>query len=168
MIKDQTPAWKIHWMLNLWPPLFFQGIRVRNIDPNFQFADVDVKRSLLTRNIMGTTFGGALMTAADPFYPILYWRTLANEGHSLRVWRRSLEGDFQIPADQTVRLHFSLPSEQLEKAREGINGVGGVDLVDVVNAVLPGGKVAARFQITSSLRRRSCGSSPIRSDEAID
>ncbi len=161
MIWDGTSAAKIRWMLNLWPPFLFQGIRVKHIDSAFQVADVDVKRSILTRNIMGTTFGGAMMAAADPFFPILYWRTLANEGHSLDVWLRAQEAEFVVPADQTVRLHFSMNAQQLDKAREGILGVGRVDLVDEVEAVLPGGEVAARFRITSSLRSRSSGSSPI-------
>ena len=65
MIRDRTSARKIHWMLNLWPPFLFQGVRVREIDPEFRFAEVVVRKSILTRNIMGTTFGGALMAAAD-------------------------------------------------------------------------------------------------------
>ena len=101
------------------------------------------------------------MAAADPFFPILYWRTLANEGHSLDVWLRSQKAEFLVPADQTVRMHFSVNSQQLDRAREGILGAGRVDLVDEVEAVLPGGKVAARFRITSSFRSRSSGSSPI-------
>ena len=155
-------------MLNLWPPFLFQGVRVREIDPEFRFAEVVVRKSILTRNIMGTTFGGALMAAADPFYPILYWRTLSNEGHSLRVWLRSLEADFQIPAAETVRMHFSLTEEQLEMAREGILEGGRVDLVDVVDAILPDGKVAARFRVTSSLRTGTDGSTPNRGREPID
>lgn len=168
MIKDQTSARQIHWMLNIWPPFLFQGIRVREIDSDFQYAEVVVKKSILTRNIMGSTFGGALMAAADPFYPILYWRSLSTEGHSLRVWLRSLEADFLIPATANATMRFSLCSDQLEKAREGILEHGKADLEDDVEAILPDGKVAARFRVTSSLRLRGDGSTPLRSDKTID
>ena len=168
MIRDKTSARKIRWMLNLWPPFFFQGIHVQHIDPAFRVAEVDVKRSIFTRNIMGTTFGGAMMAAADPLSPILYWRSLANEGYSLDVWLRKQESNFVAPADQTVRMRFCIDAQQLEVAREGILRDGRVDLVDEVEAVLPAGEVAARFRITSSFRPRSSGSSPIRGPQAID
>ncbi|MGE4618486.1 MAG: DUF4442 domain-containing protein [Planctomycetota bacterium] len=161
MIHDRTSAPTIRWLLNIWPPFLFQGVRVRSLDSDFRSAKVDVKSTILTRNIMGTTFGGAMMAAADPFLPILYWRSLVSEGHSLNVWLRSMEADFLIPADQDVRLHFVVTPQQLDKAREGILGAGRVDLVDVVEAVLSSGEVAARFRVISSLRNRSSGSSPL-------
>ena len=83
MINDKTSAASIRWMLNLWPPFLFQGIRVLDIENDFLSARIRVRRSILTRNLMGTTFGGALASAADPFYPILYWRWLKSASHNL-------------------------------------------------------------------------------------
>ncbi len=47
------------WMLNLYPPLLFQRIRVVRIGPGFRSGQVRVGHGLLTRNLHGTTFSKA-------------------------------------------------------------------------------------------------------------
>lgn len=152
MINDKTSTSSIRWMLNLWPPFFFQGIRVLDIGDDFQSARIRVRKSILTRNLMGTTFGGALACAADPFYPILYWRWLSSRGYSTTCWIRSMNIDFVRPADHNAELHFKISDARCETARLGIESKGRIDLEDEVEAILPGGEVAARFHVVSALR----------------
>ena len=168
LIGDNTSATSIRWMLNLWPPFIFQGIRVLEFDPGFRFAVIRVRKSILTRNLMGTTFGGALSAAADPFYPLLYWRKLSTDGVSTNCWIRQQRCEFIRPADATVELRFAIEDQQLATARAGIEKDGRVDLEDVVDALLPAGEVAARFHITTALRARGSGSTPLLDQDSID
>lgn len=168
MINDKTSAASIRWMLNLWPPFLFQGIRVLDIENEFLSARIRVRRSILTRNLMGTTFGGALASAADPFYPILYWRWLSSRGYSTTCWIRQMNIEFVRPADHNAELHFKISEAQCETARLGIETKGRIDLEDEVEATLPGGEVAARFRVVSALRSRSNGSTPHSMPNSID
>ena len=60
------------WLMNLYPPLFFNRIRVVRVSKNFKEVDVVIKKSLLNKNIQGTIFGGTLFSAADPYYTRMY------------------------------------------------------------------------------------------------
>ena len=107
----------MRFLLNLYPPFLFQGIRVLSIEEDFRGARVRVAKSLLTRNVMGTTFGGALMSAADPLFPLLYWKSLVKKGEYLSVWLKSLDSTFLIPATESVFFDFRLDPDKLEAAR---------------------------------------------------
>ncbi|MDE0960020.1 MAG: DUF4442 domain-containing protein [Planctomycetota bacterium] len=161
MIDEQTPASRMRWWMNLWPPFFFQGIRITELDSEFKFAVVRVRRSILTRNLMGTTFGGALSSAADPFFPILYWRWLASQGISSHCWIRAQKVEFLRPANRSVVLRFRIAGEQLEHASREMKAQGRVDLEDMVEAQLPDGQVAARFHVTSAMRAKELGTAPL-------
>lgn len=52
-------------MLNLYPPMFFMRARVTHLAEDFSRCTVVVRRSLLTRNLHGSTFGGAVFSGAD-------------------------------------------------------------------------------------------------------
>ncbi|MDE0957178.1 MAG: DUF4442 domain-containing protein [Planctomycetota bacterium] len=168
MIDEQTPASRMRWWMNLWPPFLFQGIRITEIDSEFQFAVVRVRKTILTRNLMGSTFGGALFSAADPFFPILYWRYLALQGIPSTCWSRSIRGEFVQPASRSVELRFAIDTDQLEHACREMKSHRRVDLEDVVEARLPDGALAARFHVTSALRGKERGSAPLPRSNSLD
>ena len=47
-------------------------IKIVSIKEGFKGCRVKIKKSFLNRNMNGTIFGGALFSASDPFYAILY------------------------------------------------------------------------------------------------
>ncbi len=65
-----TPS-RMRLGLNLWPPLLFNGIRVTHIAPDWTSATVRLKLHKLTRNNVGTAFGGALSSMTDPLFMLL-------------------------------------------------------------------------------------------------
>ena len=152
MIGPGTSAARMRFLLNLYPPFLFQGIRVLSIDENFHAARVRVVKSLLTRNVMGTTFGGSLMSAADPLFPLLYWRSLVKKGEHLSVWLKSLDSSFLVPATESVYLDFRLDPEKLEAARRDLDQTGRADLTDEICACFSDGQKVARFRMVSALR----------------
>ncbi len=159
MIGPGVSAGRMRFLLNLYPPFLFQGIRVRNIEDDFHSATVLVRKTVLTRNVMGTTFGGALMSAADPFYPLLYWRSLVKKGEQLSVWLKTLDSTFLVPATEGVWLKFQLDAGKLEQARKELDQNGRADVADELTACFADGQEVARFRMVSSLRLLDHGSS---------
>ncbi len=102
--------------MNLYPPLLFQRVRIVEIREGFRYCRVEVRRSILTRNLNGSTFGGAIFSAADPFYPVMYWQIFARRGCRVRVWLKSAAVDYLKPARSALSLEFRLDGEEIERA----------------------------------------------------
>jgi len=101
-------------LFNLWPPFRGMGIRVRELDPDFRHATVELRMRLLNRNYVGTHFGGSLFAMADPWFMILMMKRL---GDGYVVWDKAGAVRFLKPARGTVTARFELPEESVEEAR---------------------------------------------------
>ena len=101
-------------LMNLWPPFFFTGIRVTRLDEDFRAADVELRRGLLNRNIMGTHFGGSLFAMTDPFYMVMLMHVL---GPGYIVWDKAATIDFVKPGRGTVTAAFRLDDTRLAEIR---------------------------------------------------
>ena len=101
-------------LFNLWPPFRGAGIRVRDIDPAFRHATVELRAGLLNRNYVGTHFGGSLFAMADPFFMILMMKNL---GDDYIVWDKAGTVRFLKPARGTVTARIELPEERVAEAR---------------------------------------------------
>ena len=84
-------------VLNAYPPFVLNRIRITSIAEGYRACRVKIKRSFLNRNMNGTTFGGALFSAADPFYAILYWQIFERKGYKIQAWLKSAEIHYMRP-----------------------------------------------------------------------
>ena len=116
--------WQLRWMLNLYPPFLAQRIRAVECAPDFLRLKLKVKRSIWTRNLNGTTFGGTLYAACDPVYPLMYWQALGRRGLELQTWTLAAEIEFKKPAATTVELDFRLTEQDLAEAQEELERRG--------------------------------------------
>ncbi len=107
-------------MLSLYPPLFFQRVRCASIGPGFRSCRMVVPKSLLTRNLNGTTFGGTIFSAADPVYALLYWQIFAREGLAVQVWLKSARAEYLKPAASRLALDFTLGDAEVDEARAAL------------------------------------------------
>jgi len=112
------------WMLNLYPPLFCQRIRILDIAPGYTACRARVAKSVLTRNLFGTTFGGTIFAAADPMYAILYWQALARRGRSVQAWLKSARIEYRKPAATALTLQFELSAKDLTDAESALDRDG--------------------------------------------
>lgn len=112
------------FVLNAYPPFVLNRIRITSIAEGYRACKVKIKRSFLNRNMNGTTFGGALFSAADPFYAILYWQIFERKGYKIQAWLKSAEIHYMRPADQDLFLEFELTDEQILEAEESLNSIG--------------------------------------------
>lgn len=90
-----TPR-RMRRLLNLYPPFLFQRVRIARIAEGFLACDVRVKKSFLTRNLQGTTFGGTIYSAADPIYALLLWQAVAHRGCASRPGRGARGSAFAV------------------------------------------------------------------------
>lgn len=129
MTNDRRPPrvltpWQAKWMLNLYPPLLFNRIRILDFGRDFRSCRVRVARSLLTRNLNGTTFGGTIFSAADPFYAVMFWQIFAHRGERVQAWLRTAEIRYQRPAATALTLDFQLSDADVGEATERLDREG--------------------------------------------
>ncbi|GAB7128584.1 hotdog fold domain-containing protein [Silvimonas sp. JCM 19000] len=102
------------FLINLWPPFLFAGIRCTYVARDFRRIDVAMHSYWLNLNIMRTHFGGSLYAMTDPWYMAMLMQIL---GRDYYVWDRRAEIDFEAPGRGTVRARFSLDQAQIDAIR---------------------------------------------------
>lgn len=123
MARLRIPTWSdigadpalMRRLINLWPPFRFAGIRVVELAPDWSRAVVELRLRPLTRNYMGTQFGGSMFAMTDPFSVILLMNRL---GPEYLVWDKAAEIDFVAPGRTDVRTTITIPDELVEEMRQ--------------------------------------------------
>lgn len=101
--------------MNIWPPFAAAGIKVEQVDADFRYVRVALRRRILNRNYVGTHFGGSLFAMTDPFWMLM---VLRNIGPGYVVWDKAGEIEFVSPGRTTVQAEFRLTEEHLEELRQ--------------------------------------------------
>lgn len=101
--------------MNLWPPLFFAGIRIQSIADDFKQVWVKLNLSWYNRNYVGTQFGGSLYAMTDPFYMLMLMKNL---GRRYYVWDYDAKVEFLKPADGAVYVRFLLDNATIASVEE--------------------------------------------------
>ena len=106
-------------LCNLWPPLFFTGIKATHVSPDFREIKVTLKLRWYTRNYVGVQYGGSLMSMTDPWYMLML---LNNLGNDYFIWDKHAEIDYIAPGKTHVHAVFQLTQELLDEIREKTAG----------------------------------------------
>lgn len=107
-------------IINLWPPLFFNGISVTYISDNYREIDVTLKLRWYNRNNVRTQFGGNLFAMTDPWYMLMI---MENLGRDYYVWDKKATIDFISPGRSHVTAKFVLTQERIDEIRSAtVNG----------------------------------------------
>ncbi|MGC5629810.1 DUF4442 domain-containing protein [Georgenia sp. Z1344] len=106
----------LKWVMNVWPPMLFSGIRITHISPDARDVRVRLAKNPLTSNYVGTQFGGSLYAMTDPFWMLLVGRAL---GPGYTVWDKRGEIDYLRPGRTAVEAEFRVTDELLEQIRSG-------------------------------------------------
>lgn len=156
------PEWKVRWVLNLYPPFLFGGIRVDAVEDGMRYCRVRIRKSLVSRNLHGTTFGGTMYAAADPFFALMYWQQFARRGVRVDGWTRSATIRFLRPATSDLTMEFRLDDADVEDMARVLNDAGKGDRVHRVEAVDRDGRVCAIIETEAHVRlpRRTTEESP--------
>lgn len=109
-----TPE-QLRLAMNLYPPLLFAGVKVDRITHDWWAADVHLKHLPLTRNFMGTQYGGSLYTMCDPWWALLLIHRL---GTDYVVWDRKAEITYVAPGRSRVFGRFEVGDDDVAAVRE--------------------------------------------------
>lgn len=123
----QVPTWNsiggsaafIRRAMNVWPPFAFAGIRITEMSDDFRHVRVELGHHLLTRNYVGTQFGGSIFAMSDPFWMFLTMRSL---GSDYIVWDQAAEVRFVRPGRGRLHATFDIDDAFLDEVREAAAG----------------------------------------------
>jgi acyl-coenzyme A thioesterase PaaI-like protein len=150
-------ATRLRWLLRVWPPFVFAGIRVTDLADDWSHVRVELRERWFNRNYVGTHFGGSLFAMTDPFWMILLLRRL---GPGYRVWDAAGAIEFVKPGRGTVTADFTLDEATVEAVRaataDGEKHLRWFE-VDVTDA---SGEVVARVRKQVYVRRQRPGAGP--------
>ena len=147
-------------LLNLFPPFLFNRIRILSVTDGFRSCRVRVRHSLLTRNLNGTTFGGTIFSAADPFYAVMFWQVFARKGLKVQSWLKSASIDYLKPASGDLFLNFDLTEDDIREAEETLERDGRYTRTFRVEALDRSGRACARMRNEVYLRMEPGERSP--------
>jgi acyl-coenzyme A thioesterase PaaI-like protein len=111
--RRPTPK-RLQRLINWYPPFLFSGIRLVEISDDWSFARVRLRSGRLTRNYVGTHFGGSLFAMCDPFWMIMIMERL---GPAYIVWDKAAEIDFLKAVSEPVFAEFRLDAARVESLR---------------------------------------------------
>ena len=118
MRKGPHPARRAKAFMRYYPPLFFQRVIPLYIAPDYSFAHVKVKRSLLTINLNGAFFGGTIMSAIDPWYGLLLAQKAAHENIPVEVWVQEMSIHFHRATRGSLYFTCFVPPEMWVEVRQ--------------------------------------------------
>ena len=105
--------------MSLWTPNLFSGIRVRRFSADWTEATVELHVNAITRNYVGTAFGGSMSAMTDPYFFMLVMHQL---GRDYVVWDTRGEIEFVKPGRGVLTAEFSVPRAKAQELRERARG----------------------------------------------
>jgi len=136
--------------LNLFPPLFFNRIYLKNISSDYKEMNVVLKKSIFNINYYKSVFGGSIFSACDPYFPIMYYNIFKER--KLIVWVKSAEIKYIIPANSTLRLNFKISNMQIKEVEDALLLNGKHEITNEVSAINNENMVCAQAAIQIYLR----------------
>ncbi|WDD97561.1 DUF4442 domain-containing protein [Thalassomonas actiniarum] len=104
-------AWMMRWALNLWPPIFFSGIKIKHLSADYRSAQATLTMRPWNTNAMGAHFGGSLYAMTDPCYMLML---MAQLGKDYVVWDKSADIDYIKPGKGLVTADFLISEALLD------------------------------------------------------
>ncbi len=144
-------AWALKWGLNLWPPLFFAGIRIVELSSDYRYAKVELRMRPWNKNAVGSHFGGSLFAMTDPMYMLML---MANFYGEYYVWDKDADIDFIKPGFGTLSAEFNVTDGLLEEIKKATQD--GEKYLPVLPVLIKDkqGEVVAKLNRTVYLRKK--------------
>lgn len=148
----KVPKFLIKTVLNLFPPLLFNRIVLKEISDDFLEMRVVLRRALFNINFHKTIFGGSIFSACDPYFPTMYYHIFANKNRKLIVWLKSAEIQYLRPADTSLKLHFKITKQDILLAEKRLDENSKFEIWHTVEAINKKGIVCAKAKMQVYLR----------------
>ena len=140
------------WGFNVFPAYRGSGGRVTYIAGDFREVRVKLPLNWRTRNYVGTTFGGSLYGAVDPFYMIMLIKIL---GPDYVVWDKAASIRFRKPGRSTLNARFLLDDAEVAAIKTALESGRSVDRTYRVELTDPAGVVHAEVEKVIYIARKN-------------
>ena len=148
----KTKKFIVRFILNIFPPLLFNRIILKEISDDFMEMKVVLRRTLFNINFHKTIFGGSIFSACDPYFPTMYYHIFANKNRKLIVWLKSAEIQYLKPAESTLKLHFKISKQDIQDVEDNLNKTGKFEILHTVHAINKKGIICAKAKMEIYLR----------------
>jgi acyl-coenzyme A thioesterase PaaI-like protein len=119
--SSRLRTWRDRLVINLYPPFFFTGTRCVHVSPDYRHARMELPLTLLTRNLNGSQFGGAIFAMTDPVFALLLFRLLG-PGHV--IWAKRATIEFRRPGRSRLRADFHVTEQDLAAIAANLAATG--------------------------------------------
>lgn len=107
-------------LLELYPPFFFMGVRVREVSSDFRHMEVSMPFRWYGSNMHGTMFGGFVCAVSDPLAALMCMKIFPG----VRVWTKSHFVDFLKPVRKGLKIVIDITDEQIQHIRKELDAKG--------------------------------------------
>ncbi|MGJ0183407.1 DUF4442 domain-containing protein [Corynebacterium glyciniphilum] len=101
--------------MQYWPPFLGAGVKIRDFADDGSRVIVTHRPGRLTKNAVGTAFGGTILSMTDPFYMLA---SMARLGREYNVWDIKAEIDFVKPGRGTITADMRIDDATYDLIRE--------------------------------------------------
>ena len=148
MLRRKT----LQFILNIYPPLFFNRIILKEVSEDYTYMKVKIRRSILNINFHKTIFGGTIFSAFDPYFPIMYYKIFEQKNRKLEIWLKSANIKYKRPATTHLFLEFKISEDDIQTAESELDINGKYEKWHKVEAINKKGVVCAEAEILVYLR----------------
>ncbi len=106
------------FLFNIFPCYRANGAKVLFIASDWKEAKIELTFNWLTKNYLGTIFGGSMFAATDPIYMIMLIKIL---GPEFIVVDKAASIKFIKPGKGTLYATFTITDQDLDDIREALN-----------------------------------------------
>ena len=137
---------------NFFPCYRACGAKVLYIASDWRTIKIQLALTWLTKNYVGTIFGGSLFAATDPMYMIMLIKLL---GKDFIVWDKAASIKFLKPGNATLFATFSVSDQDLADINERLTTSKKTEKTFTVTLVDKGGTPHAEVERLVYIRRKS-------------
>jgi hypothetical protein len=139
-------------MFNIFPCYRACGAKVLYIAGDWKTIKIEVALNWLTKNYVGTIFGGSMFSATDPMYMIMLIQLL---GKDFIVWDKAASIKFLKPGKDKLFATFTVTDQDLEEIKETMSKNKKMERTFSVTLVDKEGKPHAEIERLVYIRRKS-------------
>lgn len=127
MLPEIKNTRMFRFFMNCYPMFFGTGGRILHIGKDWKEVKLKLGRNLWTYNFVGTTFGGSMFAAADPFYMLMFFHILGRKDYV--VWDKSGSIKFVAPGKTALYTDLHISDEEVVLVKEQVKN-NGFTLID--------------------------------------
>lgn len=109
-------------LMNMYPMFFGTGGKILYISKDWKEVKLRLGRNIWTYNFVGTTFGGSMFAAADPFYMLMLFHILGKKEYV--VWDKSASIKFIAPGKTKLYADLALTDAEISQIKEVVKNNG--------------------------------------------